>query len=65
MNLEPYQQRVVEEKQELDAKIEALKNFNKNPKGIIRPAAIFLLAQQEEIMQQYSEILQKRIDLFE
>lgn len=61
----PHQQRVVDEKKDLDTKLEALKNFF--------PTAIFkgldqknqdLLSSQEVAMEEYSQILAERISLF-
>jgi hypothetical protein len=64
--LAPHQQRVVDEKSELDTKAKALSNF-------IGTSHIFetldadeqeLLKEQNDIMWQYSEILGKRIAAF-
>lgn len=63
----PHQQRVIEEKRELDAKATALSNFiglNKTF-GTLDATEQERLREQCEIMWQYSEILGARIAAFE
>jgi septum formation inhibitor MinC len=66
MTLEPHQQRVVDEKKELDEKATKLSNFiGTNPIFAgIHPDEQERLKEQCEIMWQYSEILGKRIAAF-
>jgi len=61
-----YQQRVIEEKKELDEKARGLSNFiglNKEFLGIDKNSQE-LMKEQCETMWEYSEILGKRIALF-
>lgn len=58
-----YQVRVIEEKQELDAKLEKLKAFLGSPVEIEKEA-LNLLKQQESAMDVYSRVLGERIKLF-
>ena len=58
-----YQVRVIEEKQELDAKLEKLKAFLGGPVEIEKEA-LNLLKQQESAMDVYSRVLGERIKLF-
>jgi len=62
----PHQQRVVDEKNELDVKAKALSNFiGLNPAfESIDPEEQERMKEQCEIMWQYSEILGKRIAAF-
>ena len=62
----PHQQRVVDEKNELDTKAKALSNFiGNNPVfADIDAEEQERLKEQCEIMWQYSEILDKRIAAF-
>ena len=64
--LEPHQERVVQEKKELDEKAKKLSDFiGLNPIfGNIEPAEQERLKEQCEVMWQYSEILGKRIAAF-
>ena len=64
--MQPHQQRVVDEKTELDKKANALSQFiGVNPIfGDIDPDEQDRLREQCEIMWQYSEILGKRIAAF-
>jgi len=66
MSLQPHQQRVVDEKTELDKKANALSQFiGTNPIfDSVDPAEQARLREQCEIMWQYSEILGKRIAAF-
>jgi CHASE3 domain sensor protein len=61
--MKPYQQRVVDEKKELDQKIEKLTSFLKEPqtKCLIE---LERLQRQLVIMHQYSEVLGERIEHF-
>ncbi len=66
MQLQPHQQRVVDEKTELDKKAKALSDFI----GLnlifetIDPAEQERLKRQNDIMWQYSEVLGERIEAF-
>jgi len=65
--LAPHQQRVVEEKRELDDKLQKLTAFVSSEKfsTIVQDEAERgRLVCQEEVMRQYSEILGERIDAF-
>lgn len=66
MTTKPHQQRVIEEKEELDKKAYALSDFIwHNPE--FRKLSLEeseLLRQQNELMWQYSEVLEARIALF-
>ena len=62
-----YQQRVVNEKEQLDIKREALRAFIMSPKEIEKLSDVEkdLLSGQMILMQQYSDILGRRIQAFE
>jgi hypothetical protein len=64
--LEPYQERVVEEKAALDEKLQKLKEFILQ--GGLFPTLPLeeqhLMRQQERIMEAYSSVLSMRIDKF-
>lgn len=64
--LQPHQQRVVTEKEELDAKATALSNFIGHSPifETLDPAEQERLREQNDIMWQYSEILGARIAAF-
>lgn len=63
--LPAYQQRVIDEKAELDAKIMALRGFlNTELFGGLSPAEQIRLVQQESTMYVYSTILGERIEAF-
>ncbi len=64
--LQPHQQRVVAEKEELDKKATALSNFIGTSLDFdtIDPAEQERLKQQNDVMWQYSEILGARIAAF-
>ena len=65
--LAPHQQRVVQEKEELDEKLSKLSAFIDSPNFTITVNdgnEIALLICQEEIMKDYSEILAERIAAF-
>lgn len=64
--MQPYQQRVVDEKIELDAKAEALSDFigNSDIFPTLDTDEQKRLKEQCEIMRQYSEILGQRIAAF-
>ena len=60
-----YQQRVVNEKQELDEKLNKLRSFIKTDVCMALPFEDrSLLAQQERVMTEYSRILAERIARF-
>ena len=66
-NLAPHQQRVVQEKEELDEKLSKLSAFIDSPNFTITvndENEIARLVCQEEIMKDYSEILAERIAAF-
>ena len=64
--LQPHQQRVVDEKEELDKKAKALSNFiGTNPTfETLDAAEKERLKMQNDVMWQYSEILGARISAF-
>jgi len=66
VTLQPYQQRVVDEKAELDKKATALSEFIGNSPlfDTLDPAEQERLKVQNDIMWQYSEILGRRIEAF-
>lgn len=64
--MEPWQERVIQEKKELDEKIEKLKKFIKNaPEKIATETEMLRLEVQFTIMQSYSNILDVRIKSWE
>ena len=64
--MEPYQERVIEEKKALDEKIKKLRDFaGTGPFLKLSPAHQTLLIQQEATMGNYSNILAARVKLFE
>lgn len=63
--MEPYQQRVLDEKSELDIKINALRNFFSNPiYSTMSQQDQDLLQQQLLAMETYSQVLGLRIARF-
>ena len=65
--LAPHQQRVVQEKEELDEKLSKLSAFIDSPNFTVTVKdenEIARLVYQEEIMKDYSEILAERIAAF-
>ena len=64
--MQPYQQRVIDEKDELYAKAGALSTFIgfSDHFASLDPKQQELLKEQNDVMWQYYEILQKRIFLF-
>lgn len=61
----PHQQRVVDEKQELDVRLAALANFFLNPIfSKLLAAEQARMVRQAEAMRLYSEVLGERIDAF-
>jgi hypothetical protein len=67
MNLQPHQQRVVDEKTELDSKIEKLAAFVQPANAIFQSlpdAEAGRLVYQLSIMQEYSSVLGQRIAAF-
>lgn len=66
MILEPYQQRVVKEQDDLHVKVQALNGFIAYSDKFQELPLVEqeLLKQQNEVMWEYWEILGKRIDLF-
>ena len=65
--MQPYQQRVIEEKAELDKKAHALSDFIGNSPvfDTLDPAEQERLKEQNDVMWQYSEILGARIAAFD
>ena len=66
MELQPHQQRVIDEKAELDKKAHALSDFiGNNPIfDTLDPAEQERLKEQNDVMWKYSEILGERIAAF-
>lgn len=65
MSLEPHQQRVVDEKSDLDERIAKLHDFKSNPIfNTLPPVEIGRLYRQEEAMRIYSAVLGERIAAF-
>jgi hypothetical protein len=64
--MQPHQERVVQEKEELDKKANALSDFIGNSPifETIDPEEQERLKEQNDIMWQYSEVLGKRIAAF-
>lgn len=64
--MQPYQQRVIDEKDDLYSKARALSTFIdfSDHFDSIDPKQQELLKEQNDVMWQYYEILQKRISLF-
>ena len=64
--MQEHEQRVVDEKQELDTKAKALSEFIGLNKFFLtlNPENQELMKEQCELMWEYSEVLGKRIDLF-
>lgn len=64
--MQPYQQRVIEEKEELDKKAKALSDFIGNSQvfDTLDPEEQERLKEQNDVMWQYSEILGRRISAF-
>ena len=63
--MEAWQQRVVDEKAELDKKLEKLKEFNQSDAfAAISSESRMLLSAQAVAMHDYSLILKKRIENF-
>ena len=65
--LEPHQQRVVNERDELNTKLVALKGFIKGSQvfGSLPDDEQSRLKRQAEVMTEYSDILQERINAWE
>lgn len=64
--MEAYQQRVIEEKSELDERISKLHMFISNkPQDKLSKVTLFLLEKQLDAMRDYTKILGIRISLFE
>lgn len=61
----PHEERVVTEKQELDAKLEKLRAFTRGPVfRMLSPTDRNLLMYQAIAMTTYSQILDRRIEIF-
>lgn len=64
-DLPPYQQRVIDEKNELDEKLSALRQFLESDKfAQVDPEEQRRMQDQAKYMQQYSDVLWLRIDNF-
>lgn len=65
MTLQPHQQRVIEEKRELDEKIHKLTVFLASAASTqVSLSEARLMHEQLNYMLQYSKVLQRRIELF-
>lgn len=67
MKLQPHQERVVIEKQELDSKLEKLRAFMSEDGGIfdsLPSEEKIRLSEQETHMSRYSNVLRRRIEAF-
>ena len=65
VRLEPHQERVVDEKRQLDEKIEKLTDFLRTPQAVDVPSAeVERLLSQLGIMHLYSRVLRDRIRHF-
>lgn len=62
--MQPFQKRVVEEKAELDGRLEKLNEFLKDPKFEVDAEEMKRLKNQASVMQTYSRILRDRIAAF-
>lgn len=63
--MQPYQERVVQEKKELDEKLAKLDAFGRTEQYTLLPVdEQGRLNRQHSIMEQYSQILQERINNF-
>lgn len=62
--MQTFQKRVVEEKAELDARLEKLQEYLKEPTGEPTEAELHRLRNQASVMQTYSRILRERIKAF-
>ena len=63
--MQPFQERVVQEKAELDEKIEKLAAFVPGASGIVTFEELSRLIAQLDVMTEYSLILGERIAAFE
>lgn len=64
--MEAYQQRVLDEKLELDVRISRLHTYiSCDPQDKLSKVTLFLLENQLKAMREYSKILDIRISLFE
>jgi hypothetical protein len=65
LKMSPHQQRVVEEKAELDGRIERLASFLRSERAFnVEPDELLCLERQHEVMQKLSSILGERIKKF-
>jgi hypothetical protein len=63
--MEAYQSRVIDEKQELDSKLEKLDQFATSEQfATVAPAEQERLQRQLQIMKNYSQVLSERIEAF-
>lgn len=60
--MQPHQQRVIDEKKELDIKLDKLTDFLKSERSkTVSLPDIELLVKQQDVMSEYSSILARRI----
>lgn len=64
MPMPSYQSRVINEKRYLDDKLERLNRFLQKPAEGVEPAELERMSRQATLMDQYSQVLQERIDCF-
>ena len=63
--MEPYQQRVVDEKKELDERLEKLWRFMDTPRFVeLMVDECIMMRIQARVMKHYSDILGERIEAF-
>lgn len=62
--MKPFQKRVVDEKTELDDRLEKLNAFIAKPKFEVDADELHRLKNQASVMQTYSRILRQRIENF-
>ncbi len=62
--MKPFQKRVVDEKTELDDRLEKLNAFITKPKFEVDADELHRLKNQASVMQTYSRILRQRIENF-
>lgn len=63
--MKAYQVKVIEERRELNEKLDKLVEFLKASDELVQPAERDRLLRQRDVMQQYSDILARRIAHFE
>jgi hypothetical protein len=64
--MEPWQERLINEKAELDLKLERLTEFGRSPQfQALDEEEQMLINRQHSLMEDYSEVLSKRIKRFQ